>query len=301
MKTNIRFFLLLAASIGWISAGAQQQAKKNPVQLGDQYFAAGEYYTAAHLYAQYLNPPKNQKQASDFPLNSKGRSTTTSSHNFSRADILYKQAESYRLANYWQEAASSYKECAEKDRDKYIDALYWQAVCARSLGQYAAAKETMAGFLKNADDNNVLRASAKKEIQTLSFIQQELARADSILFTTQKLELPNSTEKGAFAPVHVNGNQYIISSSEADSIKINGVNPYHSRLFYVTLDNGSLGPDSFRDPQPITLSSADNLINQGAAATSTNGKYLYFTQWKKVNGQTVSSIYYSRRKRIAWI
>jgi hypothetical protein len=48
---------------------------------------------------------------------------------------------------------------------------------------------------------------------------------------TQKLVVPASNEKGAFALAHIGGNQFLITSTETDSMKVNGVNPYHSRLF----------------------------------------------------------------------
>ena len=56
MKTSFRVSLLLITFIAAVQSQAQQA--KSPVQLGDQYFAAGEYYTAAHLYGQYLTPSR---------------------------------------------------------------------------------------------------------------------------------------------------------------------------------------------------------------------------------------------------
>ncbi|MFI5129666.1 MAG: tetratricopeptide repeat protein, partial [Chitinophagales bacterium] len=297
MKTFNRLLIILAISMNWVTLQAQQVKKtaaKNPVQLGDQYFAAGEYYTAAHLYGQFLNPSKKQIETTDFPLNIKGKRIVTT-NKVSRNDILFKQAESYRLANYWQEAAKAYKECSEKDPDKYNEALYWYAVCQRSLGNYTAAGESLEQYLILADENSDHKEAAKKELQTLNFIREQLARPDSILFTTKKLNTPTSNERGAFAPILVNGNQYLISSTEADSIKIKGMNPNHSRLFYATLDNGS-----FQSLTPVTIPGSDPMINQGAGAISADGKYLYFSQWKKEKGQTVSSIYYSTKEAGGW-
>src|SRR5438067_5630448 len=79
------------------------QQSKSPLQLADQYFAAGEYYTAANLYEQFLNPSRKQRSVSEFPLNIKARRLSGPTIKVSRTAILFKQAQSYRLANYWRE------------------------------------------------------------------------------------------------------------------------------------------------------------------------------------------------------
>lgn len=269
--------------------------KNSPLQLADQYFAAGDYYTAANLYKQYLNPPKNQRPTGDFPLNSKKRRTTSGNKSASRGDILFKQAESYRLANYWVEAAAAYKECIDKNDEHHNEALFWFAVCKRSLGEYAAAEEALNKFQVAAGANNRYIEDAQKESQTLKYIRKELSRPDSILVKMRKLAIPNSNERGAFALTPVSGNQFLISSTEADSEQTTGVNPYYSHLFYATLNNGRLD-----NMTPIHLAGASTKDNQGAGSISKDGKYLYFSQWKKVNGKTVSAIYYSDKQDTGW-
>ena len=59
MKTT-HVFTSTDCMYSWMQSQSQQT--KSPVQLADQYFAAGEYYTAAHLYGQYLNPLKKAKE-----------------------------------------------------------------------------------------------------------------------------------------------------------------------------------------------------------------------------------------------
>jgi OmpA-OmpF porin, OOP family len=293
-KTSARFLTLMIACGGIMQSQGQQA--KGPVQLADQYFAAGEYYTAANLYEQFLHPSKKQKTTSEFPLNIKAKRTVVSAApKVSRTDILFKQAESYRLANYWQQAATAYKECIEKDPSEYPAALYWYAVCERSLGHYETAWDNIKLYLTGTASDAQYKDAAEKELQTLKFIQQQLARPDSVLMKTQKLNVPASNEKGAFAVSHISGKQFLITSTETDSIKVNGVNPYHSRLFSSTLDNGT-----FDAMTPVTLPTSDPVINQGAGAISPDGQYLYFSQWKKENGKVTSAIYYSVKQGPNW-
>jgi outer membrane protein OmpA-like peptidoglycan-associated protein len=87
----------------------------------------------------------------------------------------------------------------------------------------------------------------------------------------------------------------LITSTQTDSSRVDGVNPYHSRLFSATLNNGGIV-----EMIPVTLSATDQMINQGAATTSPDGQYLYFSQWKKENGKIISSIYYCAKQGTHW-
>ena len=136
---------------------------RHTLQLAEKYFAAGEYYTAAFLYGQYLHPAVRAKSYGDFPLyNKKGRGAAGQKA-LSRADVLYRQAESYRLSNYWTEASQSYKESYAQDPAAHPAALYWYAVCQRSLNQYDAAYESLVQFLASTPQDAILRSAAEKE------------------------------------------------------------------------------------------------------------------------------------------
>ncbi len=115
-NTGNYFLLFILANIAIIQARAQADSR---LLLADKYFSSGDYFTAAGLYEQFLHPPVKQKAPTGFPLNSKKNRTDVIGNNMSKYDILYKQAESYRMANYWQEAADRYKECFEADPEKY--------------------------------------------------------------------------------------------------------------------------------------------------------------------------------------
>ena len=54
------------------------------------------------------------------------------------------------------------------------------------------------------------------------------------------------------------------------------------------------------DLTPVSFPSPGNSDNQGAATVSADGKTLYFSQWKTVNGRVVSSIYYSNKQGTGW-
>ncbi len=277
------FFGLLIAGICWLPLQGQQVVHgKSPLQLADQYFEAGEYFTAAYLYEQYLKTPGGNINAPAFTTYAKRGTSAAGTQNRSRAGILYKQAESYRLAHYWLKADSAYKKCTDN-----IDALYWSAVCERSLGNYDAAEENIRKYLNSDKTNGRFREAAENELQTLQYIRKQLAAAGAGQVNSRKLNTPGSFEKGAFAVRVVSGNKYLLSSTKTDTAKVKGVNPHTSRLFYATLKN-----DSLDQLTPVVLPVADISNNQGVASFTADGMRVYFTQWKKVKGRIVSNIYY---------
>ena len=288
-KVN-RYLLLLIGSSLFMQANSQTNKL---LVMADQYFAAGDYFTAAGLYGQYLHPVVKTKVQSDFPLNIRRSAVVGTGKYKTKTDVLFKQAESYRLANYWTEASVLYRECYAKDSIKYPVALYWNAVCQRSIGNFDKAGESLQQVFSHFSAGNEWYNAALKERQTIQFAEMQMKRPDSIMFRVQKINTAFS-DKGVFAPVTINGNQYLFTSTQTEQVKA-GTNPYRNRLFRSELSNEEL-----QNPEPLTIESVDSSSNQGAACISPDGNHLYFTQWQKVNGQTLSSIYYSNKTSSGW-
>lgn len=287
----IRSIACLVACACWLPCNSQPvKLAKSPLQLAEQYFAAGEYYTAAYLYEQYLNPPKNTKKEQVFPVYTDRRKPGTDNKKVSRSAILYKQAECYRLANYFVQADSAYEKCSD-----HIDALYWRAVCERSLGKYEAATENLRLYLEATNADKHFMDAAQKEWETLQFISKQLKRPDTLLVKIRQLNMSGGHEKGTFAVAPVNGDQYLVSSTKTDSGVIKGSNPYNSHLFVAKMNN-----DSLTQPTLLALPAGDMLSNQGAASVGAHGNRIYFTQWQKVNGRNVSAIYVITKSNDSW-
>ena len=228
LSTGFFFFMAL---IIW--APMQAQTDKRLV-LADQYFAAGEFVTAAGLYGQYLNPAVKSKNPSGFPLNS-GRNTGGNSGPYkSKTDILLKQAESMRLANYWNEAAVLYKQGFEKDSSSYGEALYWYAVCTGRSGKYDEAERNLDQFITRFSDGSSYHQQAIEEKQRLRFIKDQMARPDTVLYHIQKVQTSFGQTRGLFAPVSIGNSQFMFTSTKTDSVA-KGVNPNHNRLYVISV------------------------------------------------------------------
>ena len=288
-KTAGRTALCLFACTVMQQATAQVDQR---IKQAAQYYAAGDFLTAANLYEQFLKPTAKEKPKADFPLNAKhSRNGSSMGKGVTKNDLLYKQAESYRLAHYLPQAAERYKAVAAADMSNYAHALYWHAVCQRALGNYAAAEESLNEFLAKATANDSYRAAAENELTTLNYIKQQTVRPDTVMYSLQKFAV--STDKGVFAPVYA-GNQFVVTGTEKDTTAQAGVNPNHYRLYTAILANNVL-----RVSEPITVA-ADATANQGAATMSADGKHLYFTQWKMENGKQVFAVYHATKTTDGW-
>ncbi|MGE5107411.1 MAG: OmpA family protein [Sphingobacteriales bacterium] len=271
------------------------QSSGQHLALAEKYFAAGEYYTAAGLYEQYLNPVKKNTPGANFPLNAKRYRTGGSGMQLSKTAVLLKQADSYRLANYFNDAAEKYKQCFEKDNTHYSDAMYWYAVCKRSLGEYKEAEDYLSRYLANNRGENNFIAAAKKELETVQYINNQLKRPDTILYHIQRINTSFGNEKGVYAPLLIKGNQFLFTGTKTDSVVKPGINPSHNRLFAASIENNSITIN-----EPLSIEGIDDDASQGAASLSADGNFLYFTQWKKEKGKNISAIYFASKKGNEW-
>lgn len=298
MKTNIfssvkiklqkpmsRLLLFVFAATAVQSSFAQVDKR---LADADKSFAAGDYYTAAKLYEQFLHPVVKQIEPANLPINARRhrQSTGMMGKGVTKNDLLFKQAECFRLANYWQEAAARYKEVAEKDPANYSKGLYWYAVCQRSLGNYNDAEESLNKFLAAATANDQLRSVAEKELQTLKYIKSQLVRPDTVLYNVKKLSLSSGSGKGVYAPLMMKDGQMIVTSTVTDTAAKEGINPYHNRLFTTTLSNGV-----FQNEEELKVQGVDAAVNIGTASVNPVSGVVYFTQWKKEGDKSVSAIY----------
>lgn len=290
MVKSICFLFILAAVTSTVTA----QSTKN-LALAEKYYAAGDYYTAAGLYEQYLNPVKKTVSKANFPLNAKRYRSAEANIQMTKTQVLYKQAQSYRMAHYLKEAAERYKTCFEKDNNKYADALYWYAVCQRGMGDYVQATDYLNKYLSNSSGENNYTDAARQELATLEFISSQLKRPDTVMYTLKKLNTSFGGEKGVYAPALVKDNQFVFTSTDTDTTAKGNINPYHNRMYTTTVTADNISIDEM-----LQINGTDGNTNQGTAAMSPDGTTIYFTQWRVENGKTLSAIYYAVKKGNEW-
>src|SRR5947209_15528198 len=178
--------MLFLIGIVAVTQGKSQMDKR--LVMADKYFAAGDYFTAAGLYGQFLHSAGTTRYQSEFPLNVRRNGAGRSGNYKNKKVILFKEAESYRLANFWSEASALYDECFEKDSTRFPAALYWRAVCERCLGHYPAAEECLNRFFNKFNSANEWYKLALEEQQTLLYVKAQLARPDSVMYHVSKIQ-----------------------------------------------------------------------------------------------------------------
>jgi len=272
---------------------ATAQKDKRLVQA-EAYYEKGEYLTAAGLYDQFLktDPRKIQPR---FPVGSNRNATGITGAGLNEKDVMFKKAECYRLAHYMNEALQAYGDVYKKDSVKYADAMFWKAVCERSLLKTNEASVSLANYRKNPNGTSSVKKLVDKEAATLNYVSQQINRADTVLYTIAKINSASGSQSGIYAAAPGGKGGWMVTSTSYDSLAKEGVNPYQNRLFDVGIRGGT-----FINLNEASFDSLDKSLSQGAASLSNDGNTLYLTQWKKDKKGTKSGIYTSTKKGDRW-
>lgn len=289
--------VLLTAFVIMVCQQTVMAQDKRLLDEAAKFYDYGDYYTAARLYEQYLNPDSSLKSKKGLPVyNSLSQRGKKSNVSTTKADVQYKLATAYRQSYYYPQAAEQYKNCYTTATDKYPDSYYWYAVCMRSIGNYAEARAGLNTFLSNHASSSPLKAAAEAEQQTLDFIDLQMKRPDTVLYVVKKADNIIGVEKGVYAASTAGASKLMVTSTIRDSAVKKNKNPFRSRLFYANESSDY----TIQGMEMIAVEGNDNEANQGTAVLHPNGEYLYFTQWTKEKDQSASGIYVSRRKDGKW-
>ncbi|MBU6158591.1 MAG: OmpA family protein [Bacteroidetes bacterium] len=280
------------------SVAASAQTSSRLVNLASKAYAEGDYFTAAKLYEQYLNPASGNNKSKGLVLyNNLSTAKKGSGKRPDKLEVVFQLAQSYRLSYFYVQAAEHYKNCFEANPAKFGDAYYWYAVCYRSIGNYKEARNTLITFLDKHAAGSALKSAAETELQTLNFIQTQISRPDTILYKVKKADQVIGVEKGVYAATSAGDKKVIVTSTIKDPTVKKGKNPYRNRLFVAEESSDN----TFQGIEELKIESLDKDANQGTAAVHPSGNILYFTQWVKDQAKSKSALYYSRLKDGKWM
>lgn len=278
---NSKYFLLAAVCCGVLSA-TQAQFVSNYKKAADDYYAKGDYNSAAQYYEKYIgsqasaqggyDPYTVQKQGSSFV---KGGS--------SRAEITYRLAESYRNLTYYSRAEEAYKKVTELAPEKYPLAGYWYGVSLRANGKYQEAQQQLEKFVAGYPTNDAYKKQAKQEVENCKFIQKELAgKSDNT--TVSKFDSGVNKEGASYAAAWLNSNTIAFTSTRGT---------YTNHLYTAAVSGSAAVAE-------LPVPAVDNK-QQGVASFSADGNKVFFTAWETTkDGKKVSAIYSSDKTGNTW-
>lgn len=273
---------------------AKAQFTYDYLRAADNYYKKADYYSAAQYYEKYLGTASQKLKKEEYspytvPSSAVKKSNVAVS---SRQQALFRVAESYRLLHDHAKAADYYNQTLEASANEFPLARYYYALELRALAKYDESEREFNRFLDEHRSDDQYAESAKKELMSLRFIQIQLKKKDLKLYNVQKAATPLNTEGANYAPVWLNENTLLFTSTRIDS---NSKNQAHINRVYTTpVTDGATGAVK---PLPLPQGAT---IHQGVVSITPDGNTMFLTRWNIVGGKKVSAIYSSRKKGNDW-
>ena len=286
---------MIVLSVGLSSCSIKQRVKK-----ADRMYAIGEYYDAADLYKQCYSRISPQKERA------------------MKAHVAFNQGECYRILNN-SRAVNAYKNAI---RNKYQDSIVYlrYAQVLQYQGKYKEADQQYLIYLQSYPTDYQAQAghyacqqinewkkqtsrykvSLSKDFnakRSSSFAPQFIGEdADAIMFTTnrQASGASGNKKKNLKRPSPVTGAQLF----SLYSARKNAAGEWED----IALAEGLYGDEQEEQENDSTSGGgAKNTAELGVCCFSADGRTMYFTYSKPVNGQDLGAkIYRSSRVSGEW-
>lgn len=285
--------LLYVVCFGLLIAGMSSCSVASMVKRADKKYAIGEYYQAADRYKEVYRRINNKDKAL-------------------RAHVAFNQGECYRILNNTK-AASSYKNAIRYQYPdsivylRYAQVLHYQGKYKDAIKQYdiyltSYPKDYVASAGKYAcmktdewkKQHSRYKISPAKEFNTKrasSFAPMFIGEdADAIIFTSNRQE-QKSSKKSKVRTSSVTG----MPTFNLYTARKNAAGKWEDMELCEGLYKESEGEDEEGGQRQTTTAEL------GAACLSADGKTMYFTYSKPVNGQDLGAkIYVSQRASGEW-
>jgi OmpA-OmpF porin, OOP family len=285
---------VFAALVIFCCFSAQAQFTYDYLKAADNYFKKADYYSAAQYYEKYLETNSKGNGAAFKPYvvqqgdkNTKGKTAVSS-----RQQVIYNLAESYRLLNYFVKAEPYYKQAIEFDKTQFPLARFHYATTLRALEKYEDAEKAFTDFLSEYTVADEYKEKAQREIENLRFIQAQLKRPDLALYTVQKAGQGLNTTGASYAPVWLNANLLLFTSTRPENDAKNPV--FTNRVYQAVYSDGVVG-----NVDRANLPEAKEM-HQGVATVTPNGNTMFLTRWTIKDGKKSSAIYSSTKNGDSW-
>lgn len=278
----IRYFLLAALCCG-VMPVAHAQYVSNYKRAADDYYAKGDFNSAATYYEKYIGLNPSSKGGYEPYIIQK--QTAAVKKGAGGMEIRYRLAESYRNLTYYANAEKAYQQIVEEASAQYPLARYWYAICLRANGKYTAAEQQLQQFLASYNGEEAYKKQAAQELGNCRFIAQALAGTDKQT-TVDRFDSAVNVEGASYAAAWVDAGTIAYTSTRGS---------YTNQLYTAPVTDNKIGSATV-----LHFPGAD-FGQQGVAGFSADGKHVYFTAWEvSADGKKTSALYTSERRGNSW-
>lgn len=281
------------------SLQVQAQYVSDYKRTANMYFDKGDYYAAAQYYEKYLSVRQKKNNNTDlykpYLVASASRVDKKDAADYEK--VVSNLADSYRMYFDYVNAEKWYAAVVQFDQPSFPLSKYWYGVCLRANKKYADAETQFTSFLSSYAPNDTYKENATKELNNVKFIQQQLAANTYHGAAVRKLSSTINRGGATYAPVWMDDNSFVFTSSRPDSSVIQTTkneNPYYNNLYKATVaDTG------FANADKIEIA-GDKNIQEGVATFSSDKSRVFFTRWTKKDGKNIGAIFTATRSGDSW-
>lgn len=279
-----------------LSLSTIAQYKEDYARSAAIFYSNGDYFSSAKYYELYLDTDSRSRTNKQHPyvVQKQEGKTDVENPGKSKARAIYQLAESYRRLNDYAHAEKWYGLTSDPDITGYPLARYWYGICLRANGKYPAAEKTLQQFIRNYGQNDTYLQSAKKELQNLAFIREQLQQKDSTAYSIHKLGgTLNAPGYANYAPAFAGNTVYFTSTRRDGVTRGKETAPYVNNLYrFVTADTANTAVAGVPD---------SDQWEQGASSITPDRKKMYLTRWHKEKDKKTTLIYTSEQQESgAW-
>ena len=295
MSYNRHIFLFaLCASLCVLSSCSIQQR----VKRADKKFAIGEYYTAADLYKSCYSrlSMKKDRQLKGYTAYKQGecyrilnntravncyQSALRCKYHLQDSTIFLNCGLALQYQGKYKDAAKSYELYLEKHPDNYV----------AQAGKYACNK--IEEWKKQTSRYKISEAKEFNQRRTSNFAPMFVgSKGDALMFTSNRQEKQKGTKK-LKRPSNVTGQQLF----QLYQTRKNAAGEWSD----ISLADGLYGASDSEQENDTTGGKASGTAELGVCCFSRDGRTMYFTYSKPINGKDLGAkIYRSERASGEW-
>ncbi len=256
----------------YLATAVTVYAQKGPTSAADAAFSKGDYYDAVPLYKKAFSKESNKAK---------------------KAEILFKTAESYRMANDFKNQESWYEKSIKGGYKepiailRYADALKFNGKYDEAIVQYNAYKKEVPGDSRGEDGVKSAEQAQKWKEKPTRYRVDNLAPLNS-KYNDFEIAYSNKDHRAV-----------IFTSAREESMGKNpdgGTGEKFQDLYEATVDKKG----KWSSPKPL-LEPINSTGNDGAATLDKKGNGMFFTRCDFEKGKVgFCEIYYAKRKGQTW-